>query len=87
MFEVKAPCTETVNVWHAIFFGLPEGACVAISCWTALQLILPFALVVIVLQAGVNRLFFGPRGAAPERKEPFRLKAGQVMSPHRRVEE
>lgn len=87
MFELAAPvCDRTVSVWYAILFGSGD-ACVEISAWSVLQLLLPFAAAILLLQYVVNRVLFGRRraGRAPGgRRADFRPKAGQRVSKHLR---
>ena len=81
MFE-PGVCAETVNVLRAILLGVPEGACIRLNVWTVLQLLVPFATIVIALQWVANRMIYGPGGKASkiDTDAPFRPKAGQIRS-------
>lgn len=88
MFENSTPCAGSVNVWSAILFGT-NGACIEISVWTAVQLMLPFAGGVMVLSWLLKQVLFGRRGnvamqAPRRRRAEFRPKPGQRMARHLR---
>jgi len=86
MFEATA-CTETVSILRAIVLGTPDGACIALSMWSVLSILLPFAAAVMALQWIANRLIYGPGGKGGSRTaaDPYRPKAGQVLSRTRRA--
>lgn len=79
MFEHLSSCTETVSLWYALLFDAGT-ACVSITPWSVLQVVIPFAIAAFVLQAVVNRLMFGRRKTKEEEAEEFRPKSGQRIS-------
>ncbi len=87
MFAAADPCHDTVSVLHALIFGA-DGACVALSAWSALLLLLPFAVAVMLLQKLANLLFFGRQGKAehPRLRGEIRPRAGQRVAQHLRDE-
>ncbi|MDF0601129.1 hypothetical protein P1J78_10340 [Psychromarinibacter sp. C21-152] len=83
MFET---CKETVSPLWALIFGAGD-ACIEMSMWSILLLILPFAAFVMVLQFVANRLLFGRRerpDAPRENRRRVRPKAGQRVARHLR---
>lgn len=78
-----APCTETVSIPYALIFGAGE-ACVNVSMWSLLWLLIPFAVAVMGLQWVANRLVHGAPTPGAEPGAPPRLKTGQRLARHLR---
>ncbi len=76
MFQVQDACRETVNLWYALIFGA-DGACVELSVWTIMQVILPFAVLVTVLQVLANKLIFSHRANDLESTEKNSANSGR----------
>lgn len=56
-------CKTDVSLLHAVFLGVPEGACVSLGIGSVAGGLVVFALAVTVLQWVVRRVIFGPPDA------------------------
>ncbi len=83
MFDAVQTCTEFVSPLWAVLFGAGD-ACVQVSLWTVLSMLLPFAALVFALQAVANRLVHGAGGNAGRRAGAARVRTGQVRPRLRR---
>ncbi|WP_172291889.1 hypothetical protein [Pseudoruegeria sp. HB172150] len=82
MIQFQDRCWETVSLFWALLFGA-RGACIEITMWSVLALLIPFAAAVMLLQYVVKSVIFG-RGAPPPSSLPNQPKAGQRMAAHLR---
>ena len=80
MFDLQAPCTETIALWRAVISGA-EGACVELTPGTLLVAGIVFVAGVSVLQWIARRLIFGaPKARAAPAPEAKPLRAGQIRA-------